>query len=158
MLKLIQQMEISINYSTITEADFQSWLKMSQKLWDDYTETELTVELQQIYNSSNQHSFIAKNEQQEAIGFINISIRQDYVEGAAHSPTGYLEGIFVEESYRKKGVAKHLVQLGEKWLKANNCKQIGSDTWLWNTDSQAFHKKLGFWEEEKLVHFLKDIE
>lgn len=111
-----------------------------------------------IFDAEHQMTFLAKNEEHKAIGFINVSIRRDYVEGADHSPTGYLEGIYVEPEYRNKGVAKAMLQLGETWLWQHHCTQIGSDTWLRNKVSQAFHKRLGFREEEILVHFLKDIK
>ena len=80
------------------------------------------------------------------------------MEGAKKTPTGYLEGIYVEAEFRNSGIAKKLMQIGEQWLKTNNCTQIGSDTWLTDIDSRNFLKKIGFWEEEELVHFLKDIK
>jgi len=55
-------------------------------------------------------------------------------------------------------VAKTLIKMGEHWLRENKCTQIGSDTWLSDTNSRNFHKKLGFWEEEELVHFLKNLD
>jgi aminoglycoside 6'-N-acetyltransferase I len=100
---------------------------------------------------------LAKSDKQVRIGFAMFSIRNDYVEGALKTPTGYLEGIYVESEYRKKGIATKLIQLGELWLKENGCTQIGSDTWLTDTGSRTFHKKMGFWEEDELVHFLKDL-
>ena len=144
--------------SEITKSDFNSWQKMALKLWTDYDEKDLSKDLETIFDSSTQITFLAKNNKQEAIGFVNMSVRQDYVEGADKSPTGYLEGIFVEEKYRKMGVAKALVKVGEQWLKQNNCTQIGSDTWLSNIDSQKFHERLGFKEEERLVHYIKMIQ
>ncbi|MCA0364122.1 MAG: GNAT family N-acetyltransferase [Bacteroidetes bacterium] len=148
---------LKVFINKITENDLDSWLKMGLKLWPDCESGELSQDLRNILESSNQKSFMAKNEEGEAIGFVNVSVRVDYVEGAKKSPTGYLEGIFVEEKYRKNGVAQALIKAGEDWLKQNNCTQIGSDTWLSNIDSQKFHEKLGFHEEEKLVHYLKEI-
>ena len=82
----------------------------------------------------------------------------DYVEGAEKSPTGYLEGIFVADGFRKMGIAKEFLRIGEHWCKEKGCTQIGSDTWLADKESRAFHKKMGFWEEEEIVHFLKNIK
>ncbi|MFK8039686.1 MAG: aminoglycoside 6'-N-acetyltransferase [Crocinitomicaceae bacterium] len=146
----------SIIYSKYTDSDFESLLNMGLKLWDDFKEQELADTLKKAVSSSHQQVFMAKAVELP-IAFGYVSIRTDYVEGAEQSPTGYLEGIFVESKHRKKGIAKHLVTIGEEWLKNNGCNQIGSDTWLWNKKSQEFHKKIGFWEEERLVHFLKDI-
>ena len=38
-------------------------------------------------------------------GFAQCQLRHDYVEGTDSSPVGYLEGIFVTERYRHKGIA-----------------------------------------------------
>jgi len=151
-------MKTSTTYIPFQEKDFDDLLKMSQKLWKDFEVDELRKLLQQIKEQDHQRIILAKKAHQESIGFVIVSIRSDYVEGAEKSPTGYLEGIFVEQEYRKSGIARTLVKLGETWLKEHDCTQIGSDTWLSNTASRSFHKQLGFWEEEELVHFLKDIE
>ncbi|MDU7412027.1 MAG: hypothetical protein E7L04_05960 [Anaerococcus sp.] len=43
------------------------------------------------------------------IGFANTALRFDYVEGCQLSPFTYLQGIFVEKSYRKNYYGKELV-------------------------------------------------
>lgn len=151
-------MATSFTYSEMTEQDIEALLPLSLKLWEDAEEAELRIEFQQTLTSSKQKIILAKNSGQTLVGFAFISIRTDHVAGAEQPPTGYLEGIFIEPGYRKKGIAKKLVQLGETWLKKNNCTQMGSDTWLWNKESQEFHEKIGFREEERLVHFIKNIE
>lgn len=152
------QAEIQISYHPFQKSDLESLLKMGLKLWNDYGETELRKQLEKTHTSNNYKILIAKNDKEIAIGFSIFSIRNDYVEGSEKSPTGYLEGIYVESKFRKKGIAKNFMQLGEQWLKTNNCTQIGSDTWLTDVESRDFHKKIGFREEEELVHFLKDIK
>lgn len=151
-------MKNPISYNAFQKTDFESLLKMGLKLWKDYETAELRKQLEIVCSSSNQKIIIAKNEKAIAIGFSIFSIRNDYVEGANQSPTGYLEGIYIASAFRNKGIARKFMQLGEQWLKANNCIQIGSDTWLTDIASRKFHKKIGFWEEEELVHFLKDIK
>lgn len=147
-----------IKYGDFEDSDFESLMKMSQKLWTDFDENELKELLKKTYQSDRQKILVAKTSNQERVAFSIFSIRTDYVEGAVQTPTGYLEGIFVEPAFRKTGIAKEFIQLGEKWCKENGCRQIGSDTWLTDTASRRFHKSVGFWEEEELVHFLKDIE
>ena len=130
---------------------------MASALWPDYTKEDLTTELKNIATSKKHEIFIARHNN-EYIGFITVSIRVDYVEGAVSSPVGYIEGIYVKPDYRKKGVARRLFHLGEAWSFENGCQQMGSDTWAWNKQSQEFHYKLGFEEEDTLVHFIKDID
>lgn len=146
-----------INYRIAEESDFEALLRMSQKLWTKAENAKLHDQLRSSYDSKNKIVFTTLNEQSEVVGFSIFSVRTDYVEGSKHSPTGYLEGIFIESDHRNLGIAKCFIEQGEKWCKEKGCTQLGSDTWLTATESRKFHKKLGFREEEELVHFLKDI-
>jgi aminoglycoside 6'-N-acetyltransferase I len=148
----------TIIYSELTTDEFEIWFTLALKLWGDYEPEDLKKDLLKVFHAENQNSFLAKCPEQGTIGFINVSVRNDYVEGADNTPTGYLEGIYVEPEYRNLGVAKQLVTIGAKWLYEMGCRQMGSDTGLENKDSQEFHKKAGFREEAVLVHFLKDIK
>ena len=147
-----------ISYSDFESQDFEALFKMSRKLWKDFEESELKSLLKETVDQGKYKILMAKLADGQNVGFSMFSIRTDYVEGAKKSPTGYLEGIYVMPEHRKSGVAKEFLQIGEKWCKQKGCIQIGSDTWLNDRESRAFHKKMGFWEEEEIVHFLKNIE
>jgi len=147
-----------IHYSELESGDFSLWLEMGLKLWKDSNKEDLKVEFEDILKSKIHHSFLAKNEKNAGIGFVNISIRKEYVTGSKSCPTGYIEGIYVELAYRNKGVARKLIELSESWFLEKGCKQIGSDTWDWNKESQEFHERIGFVKKATLVHFLKDIK
>jgi aminoglycoside 6'-N-acetyltransferase I len=147
-----------IEYLQFENSDFEQLLEMSQKLWTDFNKVELVNLLKQTAQSGKSNILIAKDSVGKCVGFSIFSIRNDYVEGAEKSPTGYLEGIFVETEFRKMGIAKEFIRIGEIWCKEKGCTQIGSDTWLTDQESREFHKKAGFWEEEELVHFLKNIK
>ena len=149
--------EQKITFKEFEKAYFSSLLEMSLKLWTGFVRSKLEELLRQSCESKKTKIFIAKNISKNSVGFAIFSIRTDYVEGAEKSPTGYLEGIFVESESRKMGIAKKFIQLGEEWCKENGCIQLGSDTWLTDKESREFHKKVGFWEEEEVVHFLKNI-
>lgn len=148
---------MNIFYTAITDSDFEAWFTLAAKLWDDHDPEELKNSLSGILRAGNQSVFLAKTPDGNSIGFINVSVRVDYVEGAENSPTGYLEGIYVEPEFRKQRVASQLLQFAEKWLLERGCRQIGSDVSQNNTISQEFHKNLGFGEEAVLIHFLKNI-
>ena len=145
-----------ISIENYTPADFESLYDMNQKLYPTMEKNLLVRMLKEMARLENYRIFMAKDGGNN-MGFSVISIRTDYVEGADGSPTGYLEAIYVEPEYRKEGIGKRLVELGEEWCKENRCSQIGSDTWISHEKARAFHGKLGFWEEDELVHFLKNL-
>lgn len=148
----------AIIFNEFRSEDFDALLELGQKLWKDSTKSELKVLFNSFFDSDHQKTILARDYRGIPIGFVIFSIRTDYVEGAKQSPTGYLEGIYVEPAYRKKGIARTFLSLGEQWMVKMNCVQMGSDTWLTDTESRKFHKKLGFKEEDELVHFIKEIQ
>lgn len=127
------------------------------KLWPEHTWEQLYEEFKDLLLSEKDEVFLAKVED-VFVGFVHISIRHDYVEGSNTSPVGYIEAIYVEKQYRKRGISKKLVEAGEQWAKALGCLQMASDTELHNVDSQRFHKKLGFKEANRIVAFIKEID
>lgn len=151
-------MNASITYQIFNDQDIDSLFKLLGKLYKNMVRMELYKLLQRITKSNKYRTFLAKDSNENSIAFSTFSIRTDYVEGAGKSPTGYLESIYVEPEYRNLGIAKKFIELGEEWCKEKGCEQIGSDTWLNDSRAQNFHLRVGFQEEDRLVHFIKKIE
>jgi aminoglycoside 6'-N-acetyltransferase I len=97
-------------------------------------------------------------EDEQPIGFIELSIRRDYVEGADEPPVAYVEGIYVQEGFRNKGGARELIHAAESWAKSKGLRQLCSDTELANQASIDFHKASGFEEAGRLVCFVKAVK
>lgn len=130
---------------------------LAMKLWPDNVWSDLETEFEQLLESKKDIVYLAVVEE-AYIGFIHMSLRFDYVEGSNSSPVGYIEGIYVDENHRNKGISRKLVEAGEEWSKSFGCKEIASDTELHNYGSQTFHKRIGFKEAGRIVAFIKDIE
>jgi aminoglycoside 6'-N-acetyltransferase I len=145
------------SYDNYSKEDFEAFFTMCMKLFKDYNAKELRKDLKRTVVSKKHKIFMVKKGPKK-IGFAVFSVRFDYVEGATQSPVAYLEAIYVKRKFRKMGIAKELVAKGEKWGKKKGCVQIGSDTWLDRTESRKWHKRIGFKEEEELVHFIKKIK
>jgi aminoglycoside 6'-N-acetyltransferase I len=138
--------------------DFKPLLQMALSLWPDEPEEQVVQDLDEMFGSARQAVFVALDENGSYIAFIDVSTRREYVSGGTFYPVGYIEGIYVKPGYRRQGIAQALVEAGETWASHKGCKQIASDTWLWNTASQEFHKKVGFAEKERLVTYIKRID
>lgn len=130
--------------------------RLASRLWSDCPESDLKDGFSSALSDNDCACFI-KFEQDRAVGFAQCGLRRDYVEGTTSSPVGYLEGIFVEKDFRKKGLAKELLLECEKWARAKCCKEFASDCELNNVDSIAFHEKAGFEEVGRIVCFKKNI-
>lgn len=137
-------------------SNLDSVAALALKLWPDNDRVTLRNEFEELLQSQNDIVYLAVVDG-KGIGFIHMSLRYDYVEGSSTSPVGYVEGIYVEEDYRKQGISKSLVGAGEEWAKSLGCKELASDTQLENRASQEFHMKIGFREAGRIVAFIKDL-
>ncbi|MBT8235280.1 MAG: GNAT family N-acetyltransferase [Bacteroidia bacterium] len=146
-----------LHISPIKPTDFDTWVNFSLSLFPNSSKDKIEVDLRRIEQLDKYQTFIARKDS-NAIGYVTVTLRTDHVEGASTSPVGYLEAIYVKPEYRNDGIARELFLQGQAWCKENGCSEMGSDTWHWNKDAQAFHKKLGFKEEDILVHFYKKID
>jgi aminoglycoside 6'-N-acetyltransferase I len=125
---------------------------LAQKLWPEHDREELTAELAEILKKEDAVFFLAEDQ-----GFAQCQLRYDYVEGTESSPVGYLEGIFVEESCRRKGLARELLSACENWAREQGCREFASDCELANTQSLRFHLGLGFEEANRIICFTKKL-
>ncbi|SRR5690554_4611113 len=130
--------------------------QLALKLWPDNNYEELKSEILTFIDSYSAAILLFESED-SIVGYSQVSIRNDYVEGSTSSPVGYLEGIYVDEGYRNMGIGKALLLACENWAKEKGCLEFGSDTSLENYNSINFHLKCGFQEAARLVSFIKKI-
>lgn len=148
--------EVMIEIVKASEDNLNDLVDMAFELWPDNDYEELKKEILDTWKHPDHEFFLAKTDE-EYIGFVYVSMRNDYVEGSSSSPVGYLEGIYVKFNYRNKNIAKELVRVAEEWSKSKGCNQIGSDIEQDNYVSYDFHKRVGFEEANRLICFIKDI-
>ena len=152
--------------------DLETLAKLASEMWHNHSINELINEFSEIMINGN-HSveelnnefsdlfmkeeaqFFLKYENDIPVGFAQCQLRYDYVEGTSTSPVGYLEGIFVKESYRSKGYAKELLTECEVWAKGNGCQEFASDCEIDNINSLHFHKAMNFTEANRIICFTK---
>lgn len=131
---------------------------LALKLWPAHAFEELKAELEKLLSIQEAAFFLAFTEESaQAVGFAQCQLRRDYVEGTTSSPVGYLEGIFVEEEARGRGIAEVLLLECERWAKDRGCVEFASDCEMENKESLAFHSASGFQEVNRIVCFVKKI-
>lgn len=139
-----------------TMQDIQTLTKLTMMLWPNHSTEEMRSEVEAILAKEDGAFFIA-HEDGQPVGFAQCGLRRDYVEGTETSPVGYLEGIYVSEGFRKKGVAKALLAKCEGWAKEKGCVEFASDCELSNTQSLQFHLHMGFTEANRIICFTKKL-
>lgn len=134
------------------------WLELRRELWPHCEEADHLAEMTATCSNPDRLSaFLAKDEAQRPVGFVEAALRTDYVNGTHSSPVGFVEGIYVIPSARRRGFARALVRAAEAWARTNGCREMASDARIENESSQAMHRALGFAETMRVVYFRKEL-
>ncbi len=139
-----------------TAAMKDEWLAMRLLLWPDEA-ANLAGDMDRMLADPDSANFIARDTDGAAIGFIEATVRHDYVNGCETSPVAFVEGLFVAEAARRRGVGRALVACVAEWAKGRGLTELASDALLENTRSHAMHTAIGFEETERVVYFRKTI-
>lgn len=141
-----------------SDLDQPGWLEFRLALWPDATADDhrgyMAISLAQPERFLQ---LMMYDEARNPVGFIEGSIRGDYVNGTETSPVGFVEGVYVAPDWRRRGVARRLFAAIGDWAKARGCRELASDALLENEASQRAHAALGFRETERVVYFAKRL-
>lgn len=134
----------------------RDWLALRAAFWDGESEEEHLASLEKFTGTyATYFALIANHESGTAAGFVEISVRRDYVNGCEHCPVLYLEGLFVRPEFREAGIARKLCAAAEEWGRAKGIREFASDSDIDNSVSIRAHEGLGFEEMERVVCFRK---
>jgi aminoglycoside 6'-N-acetyltransferase I len=141
-----------------TTSTLPAWRRMRRALWPEMTEEENARETEAMMTATPRFFVrIAMSREDKSVGFVEATLRTDYVNGCATSPVTFLEGIYVEPRARRQGVARALVSAVEEWGRGMGCREFASDALLENISSHSMHRALGFEETERVVYFRREI-
>ena len=144
-----------MNIRRAAPADSMTLAVLASRIWE-HEPAELEPEFATLTASPEAACFLAFDDD-KAVGFAQCQLRHDYVEGCDTSPVGFLEGIYVDDSHRRSGVARALLSACEDWARSVGCTEFASDCELDNHDSLAWHLKAGFEEVNRTIWFAKKL-
>jgi aminoglycoside 6'-N-acetyltransferase I len=100
---------------------------------------------------------VSHDEDGALIGFLEVGMRS-HADGCNPArPVGFVEGWFVQEAFRNRGIGRELMRSAEDWARAQGCLEMASDTWIDNEGSQRAHEALGFEVVDRCVTFRKRL-
>jgi aminoglycoside 6'-N-acetyltransferase I len=141
-----------------TSADDESWLALRNELWPDVSQAEHRQEVDDLFRDGYRYAvFLCRAATGDAMGFAEVSLRNDYVNGCGAGPVAFVEGIFVRSEHRRKGVARRLCEAIESWARERDCAELASDVEFRNLLSQWVHAALGFEETERVIFYRKRL-
>jgi aminoglycoside 6'-N-acetyltransferase I len=101
--------------------------------------------------------FVAETDAGTLIGFLEVGLRSHAESCDPRQPVGYVEGWYVAENHRGRGIGKKLLAAAEDWARSQGCVEMASDTQMDNTLSQSVHERLGFRVVERSVNYRKKL-
>ena len=146
-----------VNVRTLKLEDRAEWLRMRKALWEDCPDDQQEREIDEILGSDTEMVFFAERPGGGLCGFLEAALRSR-ADGCDSTPVGYIEGWYVDEDARLRGVGRTLVDAAEAWARSRGCRQMGSDAELWNQVSHQAHRALRYEETARLVLFKKDLD
>ena len=137
--------------------DVPAVAELSLVLWPGGTAEERSADFASCLSGEDGALFVAVRDGR-TVGFAQCALRRDYVEGTKTSPVGYLEGVFVEESSRRRGIAGALLRGCQQWARERGCREFASDCELDNEVSRRFHLHEGMAEANRIICFVRRID
>jgi aminoglycoside 6'-N-acetyltransferase I len=143
-------------------SDHAALSRLREALWPTASTDELSRELSAILSGKTPGTlplveFVAEASDGSLLGFVEVGLRS-HAEGCDPAlPVGYVEGWYVADGQRRRGIGKKLLAAAENWARQQGCLEIASDTSPGNEVSQRVHKSLGFAEVERSINFRKAL-
>ena len=135
---------------------------MWEALWPDSTAEGHAQELRPLLSGDAKltmpHTIlVAEASDGKLVGFLEVNLRS-HADGCNPSqPVGYIEGWYVAEDYRGRGVGKKLLDEAENWARSHKCVEMASDALIDNELSQRAHEALGYEVVDRCVHYRKKL-
>jgi aminoglycoside 6'-N-acetyltransferase I len=143
-------------------SDHDQLLRFREALWPKASAEEHARELALILEGRAAVTMpliilVAEASDQTLAGFLEVDLRS-HADGCDPSrPVGYIEGWYVAETHRYRGIGRKLLAAAEDWARSQGCVEMASDTWVDNEVSQQVHEALGYEVVDRCVHYRKRL-
>ena len=101
--------------------------------------------------------FVAEASDKSLLGFLEVGLRSHADSCDPARPVGYVEGWYVTDAHRNRGIGKQLLVAAEDWARSQGCTEMASDTQLGNELSLLVHQSLGYEIVERAILFRKAL-
>lgn len=152
--------EVSIRLARKSDRD--QLLRMREALWPNAPAGDHARELDLTLDGKAPVTLpliilVAETIYGDLVGFLEADLRSHADGCDPQRPVGYVEGWYVVENHRNRGVARKLLAAAEDWARGQGCVEMASDTWIDNEVSQRVHESLGYEVVDRCVHYRKTL-
>jgi aminoglycoside 6'-N-acetyltransferase I len=101
--------------------------------------------------------FVAVTAEGDLAGFLEVGLRSHADGCDTRHAVGFVEGWFVRENFRRRGLGAQLLAAAENWARSQGCVEMASDAWIDSSLSQRVHESLKFEVVDRCVHYRKAL-
>ena len=141
---------------TAQRQHLDTWLTLRQAIYHDVAADDHLQEMQQFLSADDKACLLAHGTDGEICGMLELTLR-NIVDGCLTSPVGYIEGIYVRETDRGRGIARQLTRHAEQWCRDRGCREIATDAEWDNSAAQRYHLHMGFEETYRVIEYRKTL-
>lgn len=141
----------------ITQNDFTLWHEYRKSLYSESDDARNLEEMNVIFKSDYWLCQFIEDHNGEPVGLVELSFR-NVADGCLSTPVPYLEGFYIVESERNKGLGTKVIRFLIDWCKDKGYSEFATDTELKNKLAQHFYEKAGFKEVDRIVEYKIDFD
>ena len=104
--------------------------------------------IKKLLKEKNKKIFIAE-QNGELIGLCSFTLNQNAYQTQKRQI--FLDAMFVSPPYRRRGVAKALLESLKSFAQAEQVEKIDLAVWSFNREAQQFYEAFGFTEQRKIL-------
>lgn len=142
-------------------SDIEELVPLRHALWPDTPLAEHRTQLMRIVEGDPPGNMplvcLVAKEGRRVLGFAEVGLRSHADGCDPNQPCGFLEGWYVDPAERNRGLGRFLVSACECWARDLGCKEMASDTWMDNDESQRAHTALGYEVVDRCVNYRKSL-
>jgi aminoglycoside 6'-N-acetyltransferase I len=138
------------------DSDWPRLAQMRALLWPEASAEEHLKEMADFQSTLPVATLVAELDG-NAVAFLEVGLRSHADGCDTAQAVGFIEGWFVEEAFRSRGVGGELMHAAEEWARTQGCTEVASDTWIDSEGSQRAHEALGFEVVDRCVHYRKAL-
>ena len=145
-------------------SDLDQLTRLCEALWPKSSAKEHAQELRLILGGKAAlvltmplTIFVAEESAGILVGFLEVDLRS-HADGCNPSqPVAYIEGWYVAEDHRHRGIGRKLLAKAEDWARSHRCAEMASDAIIDNGLSHRVHEALGYEVVDRCVHYRKKL-